>query len=210
MRVRKHARAESPGRKGAGNRIDHHERELIHGGPDRRRPKDGSTEPLILGLLYLPCFVALQSAEVFSGTRYWPLWSAPWVFIVGGFFGLLHWGRSKAKVRVARLSRAERYFDALKPIEREPSYQFCRRLTLATLIASALMAISSPVLLPDYGSIAFNFFCVVYGFLLAIHLLHVAISQNLSIARMGGFRTVESADEENHALRRRRKRTARR
>ncbi len=186
------------------------ERELIHGGPTRQRPKDGSTEPLILGLLYLPCFVALLSAEVFSGARYWPLWSAPWLIIIGGFFVLQVWGQSKDEVQEARLSRAVRYFEALKPIEREPSYQFCRRLGLATLMASALVALCLPLLLPDYGSVAFNFFCVVYGFLLAMHLLHVAISQNLSIARMGGFRTVESADPETHSQRTGHKRSAQR
>ena len=66
---------------------------------------------------------------------------------------------------------------------REPSYEFCRRLTLVTLMASLIFALCLPILLVDFYRVAFNFFCVVYGFLLVVHLVHVAIVQNLSIAR---------------------------
>ena len=52
-----------------------------------------------------------------------------------------------------------------------------------TLIASLVFALFLPVLLVDFYRIAFNFFCVVYGFLLVVHLIRVAILQNLSVAR---------------------------
>jgi hypothetical protein len=83
----------------------------------------------------------------------------------------------------ARLQRGARYAQALKPIKKEPNYEFCRRLTFATLIASLVFALSLPVLLTDFYRVTFNFFCVVYGFLLVVHLVRVAIAQNLSIAR---------------------------
>lgn len=167
------------------------ERELIHGVPKGRRPTDSSFAPLVLGLLYIPSSIALLSSDVFSPDRYWLLWSAPWVIIVCGWLKLMVKGQSRGEVQEARLNRADRYYDALKPIEREPSYQFCRRLTLATLIATAIVALCLPVFLSEFGSVAFHFFIVVYGFLLAMHLIHVAISQNLSIARTGGFATVD-------------------
>jgi len=172
------------------------ERELIHGGPRGRRPDDSSFAPIVLGLLYIPSFIALLSSDVFSPDRYWLLWSAPWVIIVLGWLKLMLRGESRREVREARLSRADRYYDALKPIEKEPSYQFCRRLTLATLVATAFVALCLPVFLSEFGSVAFHFFIVVYGFLLSMHLVHVAISQNLSIARTGGFTTVESATKD--------------
>jgi len=46
-----------------------------------------------------------------------------------------------------------------------------------------LFTVFLPILLVDFSRAAFNFFCVVYGFLLAVHLVSVAISQNLSVAR---------------------------
>jgi len=121
--------------------------------------------------------------EQYAGGQYWPLWSAPWLIIVGGLAALWRWGPSETSVRQACLSRYERYYRALKPIEREPSNEFCRRLMFATLIVSAFFALCLPILLVDFSRVAFNFFCVVYGFLLAVHLIRVAISQNLSIER---------------------------
>ena len=184
------------------------EQELIHGGPAGKRPKDSYAAPLFLGLLYVPPLIALLSADMFSGNRYWPLWSAPWLIIAPGLIFHLFRGPAKAEFQAARLGRAERYAYALKPIEQEPSYQFCRRLTLATLVASALIALCFPILLPDYGTVAFNFFCVVYGFLLAMHLLHVAISQNLALARAGGFATLDLGARENLTTRSRAKHSA--
>lgn len=159
------------------------ERELIHGGPDKHRIRDTRVSPLLLGCLYVPSFNTLMLTGQYASEQYWPLWSAPWLIIVGGLAALWRWGPSETSVRQACLSRYERYYRALKPIEREPSNEFCRRLMFATLIVSAFFALCLPVLLVDFSRVAFNFFCVVYGFLLAIHLIRVAISQNLSIER---------------------------
>jgi hypothetical protein len=82
-----------------------------------------------------------------------------------------------------RRHRAARYAEALRLNGREPSYEFCRRLTLVTLMASLLFALCLPILVVDFYRVSFNFFCVVYGFLLVVHLVRVAIVQNQSIAR---------------------------
>lgn len=159
------------------------ERELIHGGPDGDRPGDERILPLVLGLLYAPSYAVLISSEEYAGTLYWPLWSLPWLFILYGYFRLRYWGPSDDALHEARLQRAERYARALKPLGKEPSYEFCRRLTFATLIASLLFALCLPVLLMDFYRVTFKFFCVVYGFLLVVHLIRVAIAQNISVAR---------------------------
>jgi hypothetical protein len=159
------------------------ERELIHGGPNGGRPGDERVLPLVLGLLYAPSFAVLLTSESYGGQRFWPLWCSPWVMIIGGYVALRYWGPEESGLREARLQRAQRYAKALKPIDREPSYEFCRRLTFATLIASLLFALFLPVLLVDFYRVAFNFFCVVYGFMLAVHLVRVAIAQNLSVAK---------------------------
>ncbi len=162
------------------------ERELIHGGPEGERPGDERILPLVLGLLYAPSYAALISNEDYAGPLYWPLWSMPWLFILYGYFRIRYWGPTDDALHAARLQRAERYARALKPIGKEPSYEFCRRLTFATLIASLFFALCLPILLMDFYRVAFKFFCVVYGFLLVVHLIRVAIAQNISVARTDG------------------------
>jgi len=159
------------------------ERELIHGGPEGERPRDERVLPLVLGLLYAPSFATLVSGESYAGAAHWPLWATPWLFIMLGYFYLRYWGPSAALLQEARLQRAERYARALKPIGKEASYEFCRRLTFVTLIASLLFALCLPILLMDFYRVTFKFFCVVYGFLLVVHLVRIAIAQNISVAR---------------------------
>lgn len=159
------------------------ERELIHGGPDGDRPGDERILPLVLGLLYAPSYAVLISSDQYAGMLYWPLWSMPWLVILYGYFSLRYWGLSDEALHQARLQRAERYARALKPMGKEPSYEFCRRLILATLIASLLFALCLPVVLMNFYRVTFKFFCVVYGFLLVVHLIRVAIAQNISVAR---------------------------
>ena len=171
------------------------ERELIHGGASGNRPSDNRITPLLLGLLYAPSFVTLLFAEIYMGHLYWPLWAAPWLFILSGYSSLRHAGPPEAVVREARHARARRYASALKPIERDPHERFCQRLVLATLIASAVFVLCFPILIENYYGVAFNFFCVVYGFLLAVHLVRMAIAQNLSMARPESTPPVELADE---------------
>ena len=159
------------------------ERELIHGGPEGERPRDERILPLVLGLIYAPSFATLVSSEIYQGADYWPLWAMPWVVMAVGYFCLRYWGPSAASLHEARLQRAERYARALKPIGKDASYEFCRRLTFVTLIASLLFALCLPVLLMDFYRVTFKFFCVVYGFLLVVHLIRIAIAQNISVAR---------------------------
>ena len=159
------------------------ERELILGGSGTSRLRDTAAAPLMLGCLYIPSFIAFLRVEEYRSVQYWPLWSVPWLIIVGGIVELRRWGPSDTAARHACISRYERYCRALKPIEGEPAHDFCRRLILATLAASAFFALGMIVLLADFYRAAFNFFSVVYGFLLVMHLVRVAISQNLSMAR---------------------------
>ena len=159
------------------------ERELIHGGPEGERPNDERILPLVLGLLYAPSCAALLSSETYGGVSYWPLWVLPWVLILGGYGYLHYWGTGEAALQAARIQRAERYAHALKQIGREAHHEFCKRLTFMTLIASLLFALCLPILLTDFYRATFKFFCVVYGFLLAVHLVRIAIAQNISIAR---------------------------
>ncbi len=159
------------------------ERELIHGGPEGERPTDERILPLVLGLLYAPSFAALLSSEAYGEAAYWPLWALPWLLILGGYGYLHYWGTCDAAMQVARLQRADRYARALKQIGREAHHEFCKRLTFMTLIASLLFALCLPILLTDFYRATFKFFCVVYGFLLVVHLVRIAIAQNISIAR---------------------------
>jgi hypothetical protein len=161
------------------------ERELIHGGLGKRRLRDTWAAPVILGCLYLPVFLALLLADAYGGAPYWPFWATPWLIIMGGIAVMRRWGPSDEDARHACIERAERYAQALKPIEREPVHEFGQRLTAATLTASVLFALCLPIVLVDFYRMAFNFFCIVYGCLLAIYLVRVAISQNLSVARAG-------------------------
>jgi hypothetical protein len=160
------------------------ERELVHGGPDGECIPDERILPLMLGLFYAPSCAALITGDLYSGSSYWPLWAAPWLVIVGGYVILRRNEDPAASPQELRTLRARRYAKALKLPGKEPSYEFCRRLTLMTLIASLIFALFLPVLLVDFYRVAFNFFCVVYGFLLVVHLLRVAILQNLSAARI--------------------------
>ena len=162
------------------------ERELIHGGPDGQRPKDERILPLVLGLIFAPSFAVLISTETYGDSTWWPLWSAPWLLMLLGYISLRYWGPTDTSLHEARLQRAERYSRALKPVGKEPSYEFCRRLTFVTLIVSLLFALCLPILLVDFYRVTFKFFCVVYGFLLVVHLIRVAIAQNISIARADG------------------------
>ena len=159
------------------------ERELIHGGPDGERPQDERILPLFLALLYAPSFATLVSSETYGEADYWLLWAMPWAVVVAGYLYLRYWGANASILNDARLQRAERYARALKPIGKEASYEFCRRLTFMTLIASLLFALCLPIILMDFYRVTFKFFCVVYGFLLVVHLVRIAIAQNISVAR---------------------------
>jgi hypothetical protein len=161
------------------------DRELIQGGQAKAWVRDTAAAPLILGALYLPCFLALLLADQYTGEAYWPMWAAPWLIILGGIGLLKRWGPSDEDARHACLARAERYALALRPVQREPAHDFGQRLTVATLVASVVFALSLPLVLVDFYQVAFNFFCVVYGFLVAVYLIRVGIAQNISIARTG-------------------------
>jgi hypothetical protein len=133
--------------------------------------------------LYTPVFLVFMTAEVYDFLGNWMLWSAPWAVILAGYVFLKYFGPSDDQAYDATVARAARYGRALKPLEREPAHNFCRRLMLATLISSATFVICLTLVLRNFSNIALNFLCVVYGFLLAVHVVRVAIAQNISVAR---------------------------
>ncbi len=157
------------------------EREMILGEQSRPRPRDTMAAPLFLGCLYVPSFVAFVRAEEYRIAQYWPLWSVPWLIIVGGIVAQQRWGPSDTVARHACISRHERYRRALSPVGGGPAHDFCRRLLFATLATSTFFAFGIIVLLAHAYRAAFNFFSVVYGFLLVMNLVSVAIAQNLSV-----------------------------
>jgi len=159
------------------------ERELIQGEQAATRPRDTAAAPLILGAVYLPCFLALIMVDQYESGIFWPMWAAPWALILGGIAMLYRSGPSDEAVRYACLGRAERYAHAHRTVQREPAHDFGQRLTVATLIACLVFALCLPFVLEAFYQVAFNFFCVVYGFLLAVYLIREAISQNISSAR---------------------------
>jgi len=162
------------------------EQELIHGGPTKSHFRDNQTSPLLLGVLYTPVYLVFMTVDLYHFPDNWILWSAPWGIILAGFVYLKYFGPDNDEAYDAAVLRASRYSRALKPLEREPAHNFCRRLTLAILIASAVFVICLPLVLRNFSDIALNFLCVVYGFLLAVHVIRVAIAQNISAARADG------------------------
>lgn len=162
------------------------EQELIHGGPNKDYVRDNHTSPLILGALYTPVFLVFMTTDLYDFRSNWALWSAPWIIILAGYAMLKTFGPSDNAAHEVALARSARYDRALKPVEREPAYNFCRRLTFATLVASSTFVVCLPLVLRNFSDIALNFLCVVYGFLLAVHVVHIAIAQNISAARADG------------------------
>ncbi len=160
------------------------ESELIHGGPLGQPPRDNRLAPLLLGLLYVPPFAILFTADLQHGGSYWLLWLAPWVIILAGYFILHRVGPSEDELHQARWARTIRYLQTLPPPDQSSRSLFGQRLILTTLIASAVIMMGFPFVIDDYQHATLQFFFVVYGFLLAIHLLKEAISQNLIRERL--------------------------
>ena len=72
-------------------------------GPDGERPQDEQLLPLVLGLLYAPSFASLVSSETYGDGAFWPIWSLPWVAILGGYCYLRYWGATASVLNEARL-----------------------------------------------------------------------------------------------------------
>ena len=157
------------------------EQELVHGPTAGTPPRDNRLAPLVLALLYAPSFGILIFEHSYIGQHFWPLWAAPWIVIAAGYFLLQLYGDPDEAVHEARKERMDRYQAVLAPIRSQPVFHFSQRLTVAMLIASTIFAMFMPVMLADFSAIAFNFFCVVYGSLLVLHLTRVIVSQNLSL-----------------------------
>src|SRR2546425_7403500 len=95
------------------------ERELVHGGSSGKPPVDTRMAPLLVGLLYLPSFGTLMSAELYAGTQFWPLWASPWLILIAGYVFLYRRGASYPSLRPARLAPAPRYRRGFLPVQKK-------------------------------------------------------------------------------------------
>jgi hypothetical protein len=179
------------------------EQELVLGRDEAGPPTDNRVAPLVLALFYAPSFAILVSSETYLGRDYWPLWSAPWVVILAGYLYARAKGPADESLRAARAARAARYRAELSPIHEQPTFHFCQRLLFSLLIASAIFVLFMPLILADYSTVAFNFFCVIYGAILCLTLIRVSIAQNLAL--LHGARA-DSRDEAAGVVARRGKR----
>jgi hypothetical protein len=157
------------------------EQELVLGRDEEGPPKDNRVAPLVLALFYAPSFAILVSSQTYLGRDYWPLWSAPWVVMLAGYLYARANGPADESLRAARAARAARYRAELSPIHEQPAFHFCQRLLFGLLIASATFVLFMPLILADYSTVAFNFFCVIYGAILCLTLIRVSIAQNLAL-----------------------------
>src|SRR2546426_10728282 len=116
------------------------ERELVHGGSSGKPPVDTRMAPLLVGLLYLPSFGTLMSAELYAGTQFWPLWASPWLILIAGYVFLYRRGPAHPSLPPSRLARGGRLSPRLWPVPKEPASLFFPPVTPAPLCASAVVA----------------------------------------------------------------------
>lgn len=178
------------------------EQELVLGQDEEGPPKDNRVAPLVLALFYAPSFAVLVSSETYLGREYWPLWSAPWAVMLAGYLYTRAKGPADESIRAARETRAARYRADLSPIHEQPAFHFCQRLLFGLLIASSIFVLFMPLILAEYSTVAFNFFCVIYGAILCLTLIRVSIAQNLAVL------FVTMADERGQASRRGKRRAS--
>jgi hypothetical protein len=125
--------------------------------------------------------------------------------ILAGYLYTRANGPEDEPIREARMARAARYRAELSPIHEQPTFHFCQRLLFGLLFASAIFVLFMPLMLADYSTVAFNFFCVIYSAILALTLIRVSIAQNLAL--LSGARA-DSRDEAEGPAARRGKRRA--
>src|SRR2546428_1050175 len=99
------------------------ERELVHGGSSGKPPVDTRMAPLLVGLLYLPSFGTLMSAELYAGTQFWPLWASPWLILIAGYVFLYRRRAAAPPPRPARLSPARPLARGFWPIPEKPTHE---------------------------------------------------------------------------------------
>ena len=182
------------------------EQELVLGRDQEGPPKDNRVAPLVLALFYAPSFAILVSSEMYLGTAYWPLWSAPWAVMLAGYLYTRANGPEDEPLREARTARAARYRAELSPIQEQPTFHFCQRLLFGLLMASAIFVLFMPLILADYSTVAFNFFCVIYSAILGLTLIRVSIAQNLAL--LSGARADSRDEVEGSAVRRGKRRAS--
>ena len=163
-----------------------YERELVLNQDRGRPPGDAFTSPLLLGALYAPSFLVLMSQGVYRSDKFWVVWCLPWAAVLMGVGYLIFRGPSAAAVRAARQHRLESYGRCLGVVESSSAYRFFDRLRYATIAASTLFVVALPLLEVDFYRVAFNFLCVVYGFLLALHLVRISVCQHNALSKAAG------------------------
>jgi hypothetical protein len=68
-----------------------------------------------------------------------------------------------------------------KVLQERPFYAFYQRLIVGSMAASLFFVAGLMFLQVDFLRLALNFLCVVSGFLLAMHLVRLAICQNIPV-----------------------------
>ncbi len=154
------------------------EKELIHSRINASPSAPGWLDPAVLIAMLVPYTLGLLIA--YNLKSYWPLWTSP---IVVACFGLV-FEYSRSRIVPARfkekVERESSYIRASELLPRDAPARLGPNFVVACLTASLLFVLVLPLLVPNYLRIAFNFFCLVYGFQLLIYLYSVALSQNLA------------------------------
>jgi hypothetical protein len=157
------------------------ERELIHARVNAARSIPGLLDPALLIVLLLPYTAAMLSSTRYGPHSYWSLWATPiLIACVGMIFEFVR-RRDTATGARGRQDRESLYKRSRELLPRDGAARPGPNFALACLAASLVFVLVLPLLVVNYLRIAFNFFCLVYGFQLVLHLYSVALSQNLAV-----------------------------
>jgi uncharacterized membrane protein len=159
------------------------ERELIHSRINAVASAPGWLDPCIFFATFIPYIAILIFSNKYGWLIYWPLWTAPiWIAFVGMILESLFTKATPRRSR-QRLEREQLYERARSFLPMTSAARPGANFAVAGLAASLLFVLILQPLVSSasYYRIAFNFFCLVYGFQLMLYLYGVTLSQNLAI-----------------------------
>lgn len=165
------------------------EKKLVFGETELTLPKDNWTSPLLLGILYIPSSMFLY----FDYYKHW-IWFSPLFFVPFGVILNILKGPSVESLGETRSRRAESYELLLQKIEKQPTYRFYERFTIATLIVTIIAILLSSIMflfsqsstiysssmIDSDNQYYFVFFlsCFIYILFLGIDLVRISFLQN--------------------------------
>lgn len=157
------------------------ERELIHARVNTLRSIPAWLDPAVLLAMLVPYTTAMATSTRYGPHAYWPLWATPIaISAVGVLIGLVRRAGDSTGAH-GRQDRESLYKRARELLPRDGAARPGPNFALACLAASLVFVLVLPLLVVNYLRIAFNFFCLVYGFQLTLHLYCVALCQNLAV-----------------------------